>query len=75
VENGSNNPGDFVESRIMFPGASQQQFDQDTRTQLDAKYTAIGNQADSTEPYAVNESETGAFLGNVNYSPYTQCPN
>ncbi len=29
--------------------------------------------ANTAKPFAVNQDENGAFLGNVNYSPYQPC--
>jgi hypothetical protein len=68
----SNNPGDYVESRVAPPGTDIATFDTATRNGINADYTAIGS-AFSVEPYPVNYSETGVPLGNINYSPYASC--
>jgi hypothetical protein len=67
-----NNPGDYFESRVASPGVSLAQFEGDTRTELNARYARIFGAA-RVEPFAVNQSETGMFLGNVNYIPYASC--
>lgn len=69
---GSNNPGDYVESRIATPGTSQQTFDNGTSSGIQSNYQNI-LQAFQVEPFAVNEDATGNFLGNINYSPYATC--
>lgn len=43
-----------------------------TRTGLNARYAQIKT-ASEVEPFAVNQSEGGAFLGNINYAPYGPC--
>jgi hypothetical protein len=64
------NPGDFVEQQVATPGGD---LAGPTRSGLDSRYNQIG--ADSqVEPFAVNVSETGEFLGNINYAPYASCP-
>jgi hypothetical protein len=68
----TNNPGDYIEARVAAPGVDLNAFDQSTRSGLDALYAQIRN-ATAVEPYAVNDSETGTFLGNINYQPYASC--
>lgn len=69
---GSNNPGDYVESRVAVPGTSQGTFDSGTASGLQTNAQSVTN-AFSVEPFAVNEDGSGNFLGNINYAPYTPC--
>ncbi len=68
----TNNPGDYVESRVGSPGTNIAQFDLDTKNGRDARYASIGS-ATAIEPFGVNLSESGTFLGNINYMPYATC--
>jgi hypothetical protein len=70
---GTNNPGDYFESRVAPPPTNLSTFNSDTRSGINSRYTTITVNT-SVEPYAVNYSETGVPLGNVCYSPYTACP-
>ena len=65
----SNNVGDYIEQRIALPGANIAQFNTDTRAGLTSRYNSIksASQAESSL-YPVNYSETGSFLGNINYA-------
>jgi hypothetical protein len=67
-----NNPGGYVESRVGTPATNVPQFDQDARDGINARYSSIAS-ATAIEPFPVNFSESGAFLGNINYLPYTTC--
>jgi hypothetical protein len=68
----SNNLGDYIEARVAPPGTNLSSFDQTTRSTLNSDYTAITTGME-VEPYPVNDSEVGAFLGNINYTPYANC--
>jgi len=57
---------------VASPGTNLANFNDATRTSLNTRYNQIGALA-SIEPFAVNQSETGSFLGNINYAPYTPC--
>jgi hypothetical protein len=69
---GANNPGDYVERQVAAPGTSASTFDAATATGLNTLYSNILANF-SVQPFAVNESETGVFLGKINYAPYTAC--
>jgi len=69
----SNNLGDYLEARVAPPGADISAFDAQTANGITSDLTAIKNAA-AVEPYAVNYSELGVNLGNINYLPYTACP-
>jgi hypothetical protein len=68
----ANNPGDYFESRVAVPSTDLTTFNSDTRSGINSRYSTITSDT-SVEPYAVNYSETGVPLGNVNYSPYVPC--
>lgn len=70
---GTNNPGDYFESRVAAPSTNLTTFNADTRSGINSRYNTITADT-SVEPYPVNYSETGVPLGNVCYSPYTACP-
>ncbi len=72
LEDPNNNLGDYLESRISAPGTNHNKFQLDTAKELGRRAQAIVDAA-SVEPFAVNESETGDFLGNINYLPYQPC--
>ena len=65
LNSSANNPGDFYESQVASPGTNLANFNDATRTSLNTRYNQIGALA-SIEPFAVNQSETGRFLGNIN---------
>ena len=69
---GANNPGDYAERQIATPGTSASTFDAATSSGLNTLYSNILANF-SVQPFAVNESETGVFLGTINYAPYTLC--
>jgi hypothetical protein len=73
INSGANNPGDFFEQQVAAPGADLNQFANTTLSGLNSRYAQIAA-ATSIEPFPVNDSETGTFLGNINYAPYTSCP-
>lgn len=68
----SHNLGDYLEARVAPPGTNLSNFDAATADGLNSDNSAIASST-QVEPYAVNESETGVFLGNINYSPYVAC--
>lgn len=68
----ANNLGDYVEPRLAPPGTNISNFDTDTQNGMTADLTAIRNAA-AVEPYDVNKSDSGVFLGYINYSPYASC--
>ncbi len=78
---GTNNPGDYVESRMATPGTSPATFDNETGTTLNNPLNSCTGtglyqkicQDSEVEPYAVNQDESGSFLGNINYAPYKTC--
>lgn len=69
---GTNNPGNYAESRIASPGTSPSTFDNTTSSGITTRYQNILTAA-QVEPYAVNEDADGMFLGNINYAPYISC--
>jgi hypothetical protein len=69
----ANNPGDYIEARVALPSANKEQFDTDSGAGLTSRFQQIDT-AFKQQPYAVNFSESGAPLGNVNYAPYANCP-
>ncbi|MGH9512210.1 MAG: hypothetical protein ACRD2U_08740 [Terriglobales bacterium] len=73
INSSTNNPGDFFEQQIAIPGADLVQFANLTKSGLVARYNQVFADT-SVEPYPVNDSETGTFLGNINYAPYATCP-
>jgi hypothetical protein len=73
ISSSADNPGDFFEQQVAVPGTSQQSFLNNVRTGLNACYNRIFT-AMSVEPFPINDSESGSFLGNINYAPYTSCP-
>ena len=70
---GTNNPGDYFESRVAAPSMNLTTFNDATRAGINSRYNTITTNT-SVEPYPVSYSETGVPLGNVCYSPYTACP-
>jgi hypothetical protein len=68
----SNNPGDYLEQQIAAPGANLTTFGNNTKAGIDSRFSTVGS-AFAVEPYAVNYSETGQALGNINYAPYGSC--
>jgi hypothetical protein len=72
LSSSGNNPGDFVEQQVAPPGADLNAFVQNVRNGLNSRYNQIGTDT-SKEPFGVNSTETGTFLGNINYAPYTSC--
>lgn len=72
MNSSARNPGDFVESRLAPPGANLADFDGATQNGLATRYAQIFT-VTNVEPFAVNESETGIFLGNINFEPYVPC--
>jgi hypothetical protein len=68
----NNNFGDYVESRVAAPGTNLPEWAQDTENELSSRRNRI-KAASAAEPYAVNYSETGDFLGNINFA-LAQCP-
>ena len=70
------NPGFYFESQIGLPGFSAQQFADQTNDGLQIRFAAIGALAE-LEPYPVNYSMFGNFLGTINYDlgeGYGNCP-
>lgn len=70
----ANNMGDYLEPPVAPPGTNLQQFDNDTLNGM-TQYQADISRLFLVEPYAVNESATGVFLGNINFYPEQPCPN
>ena len=68
----SNNPGDYVESRVAGPGTIGPTFDSATGSGLNSRYQNILT-AFSVEPFSINDDAVGNFLGNINYAPYAAC--
>lgn len=73
INNPTNNPLAYAEARVGQPGTNPTSFSQITATELanrrDQIYAAAGQ-----EPFAVNYSESGQSLGNVNLGPnYANC--
>jgi hypothetical protein len=67
------NLGDYFEARVASAGTNLAGFKTTTGQQLDQQ-TAQVESALGNEPYGVNSSETGLFLGNINYGPtYGNC--
>jgi hypothetical protein len=65
--------GGYVESRTARPGSSVQTFISDTLNELRAREGQI-NTEEAKEPNEVNVSESGTFLGNINFGPnYATC--
>jgi hypothetical protein len=73
INSAAKNPGDFVEQQVAAPGANLLEFGDATRTGLNTRYNQIGVDS-QVEPFGVNKSEAGTFLGNINYEPYASCP-
>jgi hypothetical protein len=69
----ANNPGDYIEARVALPSANKEQFDTDSGVGVASRFQQIGTLT-AQQPHAVNYSESGAPLGNVNYAPYANCP-
>lgn len=69
----SKNPGDLIELQTASPGANLAQFASDASAGLNTRYNQIFADA-SVEPFAVNRSEAGTLLGDINYAPYSSCP-
>ncbi len=74
LNSNSSNPEDFLEQQIAPPGANLNTFANNSTSgisnRLSTVASASGNEA---ALYPVNYSETGTFLGNINYAPYTPC--
>jgi len=68
----SNNLGDYLESQIAAPAADLDQFATNTQSGISSRLNTIQS-ATAVEPYPVNYSEAGSFLGNINYTPYAIC--
>ncbi|HKS95907.1 MAG TPA: hypothetical protein VJV74_07200, partial [Terriglobia bacterium] len=69
-----NNPGDFFEQLFAAPGTNPSNWASNVvRPGADSRYNKIGTDS-KVEPFPVNDSETGTFLGNINYAPYASCP-
>ena len=73
ISSSANNPGAFFEQQVAPPGADLNAFANAARSGLNSRYAQIFA-ATSVEPFPVNDSETGTFLGNINYAPYATCP-
>jgi hypothetical protein len=73
VNDPANNPGEYVESRVAPPNTSLSGFDNATGQQVQNRLTTVDGLTHQ-EPYPVNYTATGTPLGNVNYSPYANCP-
>ena len=69
----SNNPDIYFESRTDPPGTDAQDFANDTEDEITSLLNSILSDT-AVEPYGVNESATGQFLGDINYVPYQSCP-
>jgi hypothetical protein len=70
---GNNNMGSLLEAYIGIVGENLQQVASDLNRMNSTTSTNINNAA-AVEPYPVNFSETGQFLGNINYGPnYASC--
>jgi hypothetical protein len=71
----NNNPGDYYEASVALPNADVAQFNT-VSTNAIQDLIALINMNGSLEPYAVNKSEAGIFLGNINFGPnYATCGN
>jgi hypothetical protein len=75
LNSSSNNPGDFLEQQIASPGANLTTFAQNSTSGINNRLSTVtsasGNEA---VLYPVNYSESGTFLGNINYGPsYGSC--
>lgn len=72
------NGGDYLESRIAAPGSDLNLWAQETGDTLSKYYHEEGGLIDietKVEPYAVNVSESGTPLGDINFTPYPhRCP-
>jgi|RhiMetdeSRZDD1v2_1073273.scaffolds.fasta_scaffold00076_6 hypothetical protein len=69
-----NNLGIFAEAAVKGPNVSDQQFKDDVAAGLQTRVTRI-YAATQVEPYGVNMSDTGQFLGEINFAPnYVACP-
>jgi hypothetical protein len=73
ISSSTSNPGDFFEQQVAPPGANLNAFASAVRSGLNSRYSQIFA-ATSVEPFPVNDSATGTFLGNINYAPYATCP-
>jgi hypothetical protein len=68
-----NNPGDLFEFQVGTPGSNQTTFQNATRNAVDQVYANIRAEMATKgptmngEPFAVNQSETGQFLGTINF--------
>jgi hypothetical protein len=68
----SNNPGDFLEQQIAPPGSNLGTFGQTSTSGINNRLSTVASaSANEAALYPVNYSETGTFLGNINYAPYT----
>lgn len=68
----ANNPGDFLESLVLPPPTTTDVFVTNANTGFLSRQAAI-SAATAVQPFGVNESVTGQFLGNVNFPPYATC--
>ncbi len=69
----ANNPGDFFETQVAVPNVSASDFNSATNAGVSALGAQILSDAE-VQPYGCNYSETGVFLGNVNWIPYVTYP-
>jgi len=68
-----NNLGDYYEGRFATSGTSLANFNSATSTGLQDLLNQVLRDT-AVEPYAVNQSSTGSFLGNINFGPdYAPC--
>jgi hypothetical protein len=67
LNNANNNFGDYLESNVASPQTNPDFWAQATTNELSSRDNRIDN-ATKIEPYAVNESATGSFLGEINYA-------
>lgn len=71
-ESPSNNPGDYFELQVAVPGSDLGRFVSDTDAGLTQRSNNV-QAAVAVEPFPVNYSEFGQFLGNINYDPSSSC--
>jgi hypothetical protein len=71
----ANNPGDFFEQQFAAPNTDLISWASNVvRSGANSRYNQIFAETFGVEPFPVNDSETGTFLGNINYVPYASCP-
>ena len=68
----ANNAGDGLESLVLSPGQTQNDYNQAAQ-QLYQNDFNRWDAADAVEPFAVNLDASGTFLGNICYPDYSGC--